>query len=161
MIYIYGIILKRNSYQLQLSWIHGTRLWRLNGHEGVSSHQPHNCLLNCVFRRRIKKTSKLRITGLCEGNSPVTGEFPTQRASNAENDSIWWRQHDILSLCTPLILTVKTSKMLIYTYVHKTYYHKISNISGTKSQNLNVSRLVLQLSLPNPMKPGVKSGMKM
>ena len=28
-------------------------------------------------------------------NSPVTGEFPAQRASNAENVSIWWRHHDI------------------------------------------------------------------
>ena len=37
------------------------------------------------------KTSKFRVTGLCEGNSPVTGEFPTQRASNAKNVSIWWR----------------------------------------------------------------------
>ena len=36
----------------------------------------------------------LRVTGLCEGNSPVTGEFPTQRVSNAENLSIWWRHHD-------------------------------------------------------------------
>ena len=40
-----------------------------------------------------KKTSKLRVTGLCVGNSPVTGEFPAQRASNAENVSIWWRHH--------------------------------------------------------------------
>ena len=41
-----------------------------------------------------KKTSKLRVTGLCEGNSPVTDEFPAQRAaSNAENVSIWWRHH--------------------------------------------------------------------
>ena len=40
-----------------------------------------------------KKTSKLRVTGLCEGNSPVTGEFPAQMASNAENVSIWWRLH--------------------------------------------------------------------
>ena len=30
------------------------------------------------------KTSKLRFTSLCAGNSPVTGEFPAQRASNAE-----------------------------------------------------------------------------
>ena len=44
-------------------------------------------------RRRSKKTSKLRVTGLCAGNSPVTGEFPAQRASNAENGSIWWRHH--------------------------------------------------------------------
>ena len=42
---------------------------------------------------RSKKTSKLRVTGLCAGNSPVTGEFPTQRASNAEKVSIWWRHH--------------------------------------------------------------------
>ena len=27
-------------------------------------------------------------------NSPVTGEFPAQMASNAENVSIWWRHHD-------------------------------------------------------------------
>ena len=46
-------------------------------------------------RRRSKKTSTLLVTGLCEGNSPVTGEFPTQRASNAENVSLWWRHHDI------------------------------------------------------------------
>ena len=38
---------------------------------------------------------KLRVTGLCEGNSPLTGEFPAQRASSAENVSIWWRHHDI------------------------------------------------------------------
>ena len=44
-------------------------------------------------RRRSKKTSKLRVTGLCEGNSPVTGEFPAQMGSNAENVSIWWRHH--------------------------------------------------------------------
>ena len=54
----------------------------------------HDCLLNRLFRRRWKKTSKLlRVTGLCEWNSPVTGEFPAQRASNAENVSIWWRHH--------------------------------------------------------------------
>ena len=41
-----------------------------------------------------KKTSKLRVTGLCRGKSPVTGEFPAQRASNAENVSIWWRHHE-------------------------------------------------------------------
>ena len=27
-------------------------------------------------------------------NSPVTGGFPSQGASNAENISIWWRHHD-------------------------------------------------------------------
>ena len=59
----------------------------------VSNHQPHECLLNRLFRRKSRKISKLRVTGLCEGNSPVTGEFPSQRASNAEYVSIWWRHH--------------------------------------------------------------------
>ena len=45
------------------------------------------------FRRRSKKTSKPRVTGLCVGNSPLTGEFPAQKASNAEYVSIWWRHH--------------------------------------------------------------------
>ena len=52
---------------------------------------------NLLFRRRSKKISKLRVTGLCEGNSPVTGEFPAQMASNAENVSIWWRHHVVAS----------------------------------------------------------------
>ena len=64
--------------------------WRQNGHDSVSNHQPHGCLLNRLFRRRSKKTSKLRVTGLCAGNSPGTSEFPAQMASkvNAENISI-------------------------------------------------------------------------
>ena len=48
-------------------------LWRHNRRKGVSNHQPHDCLLNRPFSRRSKKTSKLRVTGLCAGNSPVTG----------------------------------------------------------------------------------------
>ena len=67
--------------------------WRHNGHDGISNHQLHDCLLNRLFRRRSKKTSKLRVTSLCAENSPVTGEFPTQKASYTENVSIWWRHH--------------------------------------------------------------------
>ena len=59
--------------------------WRHNERVGVSNHQPQDCLLNRLFRHRSKKTSKSRATGLCEGNSPVIGEFPAQRTSNAEN----------------------------------------------------------------------------
>ena len=67
--------------------------WRHNERNGVSNHQPHHYLFNRLFRRKSKKTSKLRVTVFCAGNSPVTGEFPAQRASNAENISIWWRHH--------------------------------------------------------------------
>ena len=44
--------------------------WRHNERECVSNHQSHDCLLNRLFRRRSKKTSKLRVSGLCAGNSP-------------------------------------------------------------------------------------------
>ena len=69
-----------NTTMLWPSWNVGLQ-WRHNGRDGVSNHQSHDCVLNHIFRRRSNKTSKLRVTGLCEGNSPVTGEFPTQRAS--------------------------------------------------------------------------------
>ena len=55
-----------------------------NEPDGVSNHQPHDCLLNRLFRRRSNKTPKLRVTGLC-------------RASYAENVTIWWRHHEIPS----------------------------------------------------------------
>ena len=45
-----------------------------------------------------KKTSKFRVTGLCAGNSPGTGEFQVQMASNMENVSIWWRHHGLIMM---------------------------------------------------------------
>ena len=47
-----------------------TLQWRHNDHDCVSNHQPRGCLLNRLFKRRSKKTSKLRVTGLCVENSP-------------------------------------------------------------------------------------------
>ena len=43
-------------------------------HNDVSNHRRLDCLPTRFFRRRSKKRSKLRATGLCEGNSPVTGD---------------------------------------------------------------------------------------
>ena len=43
--------------------------------------------------QRKHKSSASLAFGLCAGNSPETGEFPAQIASNAENVSIWWRHH--------------------------------------------------------------------
>ena len=76
-----------NAEHVSMSWHHH------DGQDGVSNHQPHDCLLNRLYRRRSKKTSKLRVIGLCAGNSPVTGEFPAQIDSDAENVSISWRLH--------------------------------------------------------------------
>ena len=76
-------------------WTNLHRLhWRHNGRDSVSNHQLHDCLLNRLFTRRSKKTSKPRVTGLCAGNSPGTGKFPAQMASNTENVSIWWCHHE-------------------------------------------------------------------
>ena len=72
-----------------------TLQWRHNEHDSVSNHQPHDCLHNRLFGPRSKKT-KLRVTGLCAGNSLGTVEFPAQMASNAENVSIWWRHHEVV-----------------------------------------------------------------
>ena len=72
------------------------------------------CLLNRLFGRRWKKTSKLRVTDLDEGNSPVTGEFSAQRASNAENVSIWLWHHDMHTLhCTDIFLHIHTIPCMI------------------------------------------------
>ena len=77
------------EYHCCLAWDGGWKTchslhWRHNGHDCVSNHQPHDCLLNRIFEHRSKKTSKLRVTGLCAGNSPGTGEFSAQMASDAE-----------------------------------------------------------------------------
>ena len=81
------------SWFCHIRFRHISLRWRRNGHGCVSNHQPHHCLLNRLFGCRSKKTSKLRVTGLCAGNSPGTGGFPAQMTSNAENVSIWWRHH--------------------------------------------------------------------
>ena len=51
------ILIRRNTLQC-----------RHNGRDDVSNHQPHDCLHKRLFRRRSKKTSRLRVTGLCTGN---------------------------------------------------------------------------------------------
>ena len=65
-----------NTNTVKFICLRTTLLWRHNGSIGVSNHQPHDCLLNRSFGRRSKKTSKLRVSGHCAGNSPVTGELP-------------------------------------------------------------------------------------
>ena len=63
-----------------------------------------------------------------------------------------------------IVLNSSHSYKITTDYTHDTHmymYRKISNIRRTKSPILDVSRLVVKLSSPNPMKPGVKSRMKM
>ena len=71
------------SHYVALQWCH-------NDQDGVSNHQPHSCLLDRLFRRRSKKTSQLRVAGLCEGNSPVNSPHkgPVTRKMFPFNDVI-------------------------------------------------------------------------
>ena len=107
------------TYYHSLQWCH-------NGCSGVSNHQPHDCLLNHLFRRRSKKTSKLRVTGLCVGNSPVTGELP--RTKSQYRGKCF---HVMTSSCGPIIsectydslnILVKENVLLIWEYMCKLYH---------------------------------------
>ena len=90
---------KQNNTQQIANRVHISRKAHIallgchNEGDGVSNHQRLVCFLNRLSRFRSKKTSKLRVTGYCERNPSVTGGFPSQRASNAENVSIWCRHH--------------------------------------------------------------------
>ena len=100
--------------------------WRHNGRDTTPNHQPHDCLLKRLFRRRSKKTSKLRVTGLCAGNSPGIGEFPAQMASDARNVSIWWRHHGMqtfnaASKCT--VFYCRRPYLTHSNYIPKTIRH--------------------------------------
>ena len=82
--------------------------WRKHIGRYVSNHRRLDCLLKRLFRSRSEKTSKLSVTGLCGGDPPVTGGFPSPRASNAENVSIWWRHH-AAHLCISSTLSAQTT----------------------------------------------------
>ena len=92
-----------NSLRLGDAYIFSMPLqWHHNDHDGVSNHQPHGCLLNRLFRRRSKKTSKLRVTGLCVGNSPgpvnSPHKWPVTRKMFPFDDVIMARLHRYLPL---------------------------------------------------------------
>ena len=126
-----------NDFQMWLHhlWNHCESLqWHHNKHNGVSNHRHLHCLLKCLFRCRSKKISKLYVTGLCAGNSPVTSEFPAQKASNADNVSIWWRHHDVIT-CEIISESAHSwpkiipSKPYILVYITNSHTHTEKNQS--------------------------------
>ena len=110
-----------------LTKFNGTKFNKINilrwRHNGVSNYQPHDSLLNHLFRRRSKETSRLWVTDLCEGNSPVTSEFPTQRASNAKMfpfHDVIMMDNNVISFLSDSICDTPMSEqrgMLTFTYV--------------------------------------------
>ena len=71
--------------------------WRL---KSPASRLFTQSFIQAQIKENIKK---IRVTGLCAGNSSVTDEFPTQMASNAGNVSIWWRHH-VMRIIQPMLL---------------------------------------------------------
>ena len=102
-------ITKLQSYKCESCGYYRTSLrWRHNGRDGVSNHQPHQCLLNRLFEYRSKKTSKLRVTGLCVGNSPGNSPHKCQsrgKCFHLMTSSCCWMAHHI----TCCISTLKLS----------------------------------------------------
>ena len=82
----------------------------------------HDCLLSHLFRHRSTKISKLRVTGLCAGNSPVTDEFPAQRVSDAENVSTWWRHHGCVTKPHYLVASWDVAGRRHHPKIHRTAY---------------------------------------
>ena len=100
--------------------------WRHNECDGVSNHHTHDCLLNRLFRCRSKKTSKLRVTGLCAENSQVTGEFPhkwqVMRQIFPFDDVImgtWLNRHLIhqYQVTVPWVCMVSNNSTTKHTYI--------------------------------------------
>ena len=96
-------------------------------------HLRLDCLLNRLFRRRSKKTSKLRVSDFCEGNSLLTGELPAQMASNADYVSIWWRHHEEMYFVRFHLHAKLLSSVRLQIYIHVWYItHNLSCISGLR-----------------------------
>ena len=89
-------------YQMTVSPSHSSLQWRHNERGGDLTHQPLDCLLNCLFRRRSKKTSRLRVTGFCDRWIRVTkGQLRGKK-------SMWWHDNGSQSIVMNML------KLMLY-----------------------------------------------
>ena len=112
------------------------RLHTLQKRRGVPNHRQHEWPSKSLFWLTWKNQSSALLT-LCDGNSPLTGRFPSQTASNPESVSVSWRYyisfrivttHELLaSIWTPSFHNFTMSKIkrlishdneLLYLSVH-------------------------------------------
>ena len=126
-----------------------TLQWRHNERDGVWNHRRLHCLPSRLFRCWSMKTSKLHINGLCEGNPPVTGGFPSQRVCNAENVSILLRHHEssVRMIYRCLTWVQNLTKVLTFSGLHRVQYHDIIIAKYWECMILNTIILVLMISL--------------
>ena len=102
-----------SSCWISVTWVTVMADWRHNDHDGVSNHQPRGCLLNRLYRRRSKKTSKLRVTGLCAGNSPgpVTRKMFHLMTSSCDGHRCRWGELSLTSWVSKPRLNSPDSKI--------------------------------------------------
>ena len=112
--------------------------WRHNKRHGVSNHRRLHCLLNCWYKPSSEKTSKFCVTGLCAGNSPVTSEFPTQKASNVENVSIWWCHHAFSAVWIPMAWCFRTRASVASVLTRYWWYHTKYFIYSKQHQHMKL-----------------------
>ena len=93
-----------------------------------------------VYSGADQENIKARVTGLCVGNSPGTGEFPAQMATNAETVSIWWRHH-----VSPHITWLRCKQHTIFcNYCGITLCRKIINILSPGQRVPNFANGILK-----------------
>ena len=128
--------------------------WLYNNHDGVSNHQDHGCLLNRLFRRRSKKTSNFRVTGLCVGNSlgPVNSPHkgPVTRKMFPFDDVIMSnvRIAAIMMGCTVLCVYVVMATVMLHIKMRWAHiWHTVTfiNIEGAF---LGIGSLIIKMKLP-------------
>ena len=179
--FVYHVVIvaatRDTFYLFGSSWI---RTW-INNYSRVFLWGQNTRPYPNLWRHQMETFSAL--LAICTGNSPGIGEFPAQRTVTRSFDVFfdlrvnkrlskqswgWWSETPSCPLWRHSNehgfnqTACGVSAWISNDNPHKKWiYRQISNMRGTKSQSLNDSHLVLKSSLPNPLKPGVKSRMKM
>ena len=127
-----------------------------NERDGVLIHRRLYCLLNRLFRCRSKKTWKLCVTGLCEGNPPMTDGLPSQRASNAENVSLSKRLNAHLSSTQAAVFVVgglheKWDRMLLVLFHVNLFRVQIQKATFTSTANNPKHSEVSNITFSDPV----------
>ena len=125
-----------------------TLQWRHNEHDSVSNHQPHGCLLNQLFRRRSKKTSKLRVTGLCVGNSPGPVNSPHKGSVTRKMfpfDDVIMTEIPTTMTCVETIFSSELNKNKNFSGLKRYIRYSISFVVH-KNVWVNVSRRVFGIN---------------
>ena len=121
-----------------------TLQWRHNGRDSVSNYQPHDCLLNRLFRRRSKQTSKLRVICLCTGNSPGAGEFPAHGQLRGKCFHLMTSSCIVTEITTRLIYFVSHA-MHMGKWPHSNRIHYNDIIMGAKASQITSLTIVYSI----------------